>query len=90
MSDRLWSLDELVERNNGVGDMNGQYSIQFQDKHDPKKRMRETTFDDFSALYAFLRSFDAATSPEAIQVHLPSHASEVERQQVVSLGYQLN
>jgi hypothetical protein len=70
--------------------MNARYATQFQDKNDPKKPMREVIFDDFSALYTFVKAFDEKTSAEAIQVHLPWHSSDAERQQIASLGYQLN
>lgn len=75
---------------NGELSMQAQYSIQFQDKRDPKKRMRETTFADFLSLYSFVAGFDEKASTDAIQIHLPWHSSDEERRRIASLGYELN
>jgi hypothetical protein len=70
--------------------MYAKFSIQFQDKRNAKKPMRETVFDEFTALYEFVKSFDERVSDEAIGVHLPWHASDAQRQQISNLGYSLN
>ncbi len=66
----------------------GNYSVQLQDKAH-KQPMREETFPDFSALFAFVSKFDKS-GPDGINIHLPASSSDDERDRIIALGFMAN
>lgn len=66
--------------------MAGNYCIQFHDKNGVLP-MRETVFEGFNPLLEWLKTYDKTKSKDAINVHLPSCATDGERQSVRDLGF---
>jgi hypothetical protein len=69
--------------------MVGNYCIQLHDKNGIA-RMRETVFKDFKNLLQWLKMYDAKNTPGTINVHLPSRATDAERQSTRHLGFELS